>query len=272
MTNTLAGKRILNTRAVHQSAALSDLLATHGAVPLEYPCIAIMPPDDTTDLDKALLDLNAGGYDWLVLTSTNTVAALAERLRVLNIKLSHSTFQTAVIGPTTATSVHAELGLQTFELPDEYVAESLATHIPNQLAAKVLLPISAIARPTLADMLTARGASVTVITAYQTIRGSGGVNAPQLLEQKHIDAITFTSSSTVTYLLERIDQEGGKRNDALSLPTVCIGHKTVATAREAGFTSVYAAHNHTLDGLVNELAAYFARQTKMRETHDYTRK
>ncbi|MCB0231019.1 MAG: uroporphyrinogen-III synthase, partial [Anaerolineae bacterium] len=50
-----------------------------------YPCIAIAAPADTGPLDGALRDLAAGRFDWLVLTSSNAVTVLAERLHILAI-------------------------------------------------------------------------------------------------------------------------------------------------------------------------------------------
>ena len=69
----LAGKRIVITRARHQAGAFADLLREHGAIPILYPCIAIIPPDDPAPLDEALAHLSA--YDWMLITSANTVRA-----------------------------------------------------------------------------------------------------------------------------------------------------------------------------------------------------
>jgi len=57
---SLAGKRVVNTRAAHQAAELDDLLRGRGAVPVSYPCIAIAPPADPAPLDAALRDAAAG--------------------------------------------------------------------------------------------------------------------------------------------------------------------------------------------------------------------
>ena len=74
----LTGKRIVNTRATHQSSRFSSLLQNHGAEVIEYPCIAIAPPEDDAPLRRALANRDA--FDWLVLTSANTVLALASLL------------------------------------------------------------------------------------------------------------------------------------------------------------------------------------------------
>ncbi|MDL1882229.1 uroporphyrinogen-III synthase [Anaerolineae bacterium CFX8] len=260
MSVALNSKAIVNTRAAHQAEALNTLLRARGAVPLDYPCIAIAPHEDSTLLDAALCDLIAGRFDWLILTSANTVMAVAQRLKALGLTLAGAAFRTAAVGPATAEAAQAELGLELFDLPPQYLAESLVEHLPVETGARVLLPESAIARPTLADRLADRGAVVAVVDAYQTVCGHGGADIPQLLAQKRIDALTFTSSSTVTYFLNRLDKEGGRPEDALPLFAACIGPKTAATARDHGFTVLTTAAEHTLDGLIDALDTYFANR------------
>jgi uroporphyrinogen-III synthase len=265
MTAALSGKRIVNTRAVHQAEALNALLRAKGAIPLDYPCIAITPPEDSALLDASLIDLVVGHFDWLVLTSANTVMAIAERLNVLGLTLTGAAFRTAAVGPATAEAAKEQLRLELADLPAEYIAEALAHSLPVEVGTRVLLPESAIARPTLADMLSARGAEVSVVATYRTVCGHGGVDIPRLLAQKRIDALTFTSSSTVTYFLERLDKEGGRQEDALAVFAACIGPKTAATTRECGFTVLTTAIEHTLDGLVDALDTYFAHRIETGE-------
>ncbi len=260
MSRALQGKHIVNTRAVHQAAAFDGLLRAKGAVPLAYPCIAIVPPEDGTELDAGLRDLSAGYFDWLVLTSTNTVLAIAQRLKALGLSLAGTPFRTAAIGTATAEAAHEQLGLERIDVPSEYIAESLAAYLPVEKGTQVLLPESVIAWTTLADMLSARGAVVRVVDAYQTVCGSGGVDVPQRLAQRQIDAITFTSSSTVTGFLERLDKEGGHREDALKLCAACIGPKTAATARDCGFSAITMPADYTLEGLLVALENYFAQR------------
>lgn len=260
MTGGLAGKRIVNTRAAHQAAAFDALLRVRGAVPLDYPCIAIIPPEDTSLLDTALFALAAGNYDWLVLSSANTVFAIAQRLAALGLGLAGSSFRSAAIGPATAEAARQQLGLEILALPAEYVAESLASSLPLESGTRVLLPESAIARPALADTLAARGARVTVVTAYQTVRGYGGVDIPHLLAQGQVDALTFTSSSTVVNFLARFRQESGRFEDLRHVCIACIGPKTAATARDSGLTVSVLPAEHTLDSLVDALHRFFVGQ------------
>jgi uroporphyrinogen-III synthase len=250
MTDASRGKRIVNTRAAHQAAALDALLMARGAEPVAYPCIAIVPPQDTTQIDRAL----RSDYDWLVLTSANTVLVLAQRLKALQLRV---TGRVAAVGAATAECAEALLGVRVEVMPEQFIAENLAAALEITSGTRVLLPESAIARPTLAAMLRERGADVEVIPAYQTVRGSGGADVPRLLQARQIDAITFTSSSTVEHFLGRLEAEGGSREHLQGVGIACIGPQTEKTARACGLDISVTASIHTLEGLVEALEGYF---------------
>lgn len=255
----LAGKHIVNTRATHQAAALSDLLRAHGADPLAYPCITVAPPADSTVLDAALAALAAGRFDWLLLTSANTVVALAQRLDALSLTLPRESFACAAVGPATADAARTLLGLEAAHLPASYSAAALAETLPLARGARVLLPESALARPTLAADLGVRGALVTVVDAYMTVcAATGGVDLPALCAAGTVDALTFTSSSTVACFLRRFRSEGGDDRHLRRLVIACIGAATADTARSSGLAVDVLPAASTLAGLVDALASHFA--------------
>ena len=70
---SLAGKRILTTRALQQAGHLAKALEAKGAQVLRLATIEIVPPASYAALDTALREIQ--GFDWLILTSTNGVAA-----------------------------------------------------------------------------------------------------------------------------------------------------------------------------------------------------
>lgn len=259
MSAALQGKRIVNTRAVHQAGELDALLREVGAVPLAYPCIAIQPPADPSELDSALRQLLAGEYDWLLLTSANTVLSLAQRVRALGLSIPQTRpFQLAVVGPSTAQAAEAQLGLSADLVPQEFVAEALAAAVLAQGGRRVFLPESALARPTLAQTLVAGGAHVQVITAYETVRGSGGVKLAAELRQGRVDGVTFTSSSTVDFFMERLREESDTRPDLQGVTVACIGPKTARTAAEHGLQSLIVPEEYTLEGMVQAIASAYA--------------
>jgi uroporphyrinogen-III synthase len=253
--SALAGVRVVVTRAPHQNAEFAALLAEHGALPLLYPCIDIEPPADTTRLDEALQTLDT--FHWLVLTSANTVIALAKRLDVLSIAVP-ARLKVAAVGRATAAAARDLLGVQTAALPDEFVAESLAQALGDVTSRQVFLPQSAIAETTLYDLLTHAGAKVMVITAYENVIGSGGVDLPALLAAGQVDVITFTSASTVNNLFVRLGSEGGDIRLLKTIPLACIGPKTAAAVHKHGLEPTIMPAEYTMDGLLTAIEHYFA--------------
>lgn len=249
------GQQIIVTRAVQQAGALNDLLRRHGAVPLLYPCISTLPLLEYTALDTALQRLEQ--FDWLVLTSANTVRAVAQRLSVLD-RRAPLTLPVAAVGPTTAQLAQRLLGSRPALVPDEYVAEALAGALHPAAGARILLPQADIARDTLAASLTSGGADVTVVSAYRTGIGSGGVQLASLLARAQVDAITFTSSSTVHNCVRRLVGEGGTAQQLSGLCIATIGPATRQTVYGYGLDVTIMPDEHTLDALVAALSAHFA--------------
>ena len=104
----------------------------------------------------------------------------------------------------------------------------------------------------LPDGLRAKGWRVEVVEAYRTIPSVLGAEGLRALDGA--DAITFTSSSTVTGYL---DLAGAGR-----VPPVvaCIGPVTARAAMKAGLSVDVVAAVHTVDGLVGALAQWATHQ------------
>jgi uroporphyrinogen-III synthase len=260
MTAPLTGRRVVVTQAAHQAPELAALLQAQGAIPLLYPCIAIEPPPDTRALDAALQALAANRYDWVVLTSANTVRVLAERAGALGLPAALGAgVRLAAIGAATDEAAAALLGRRADLVPGESVAEGLAGALLGvaPAGARILLPQADIARPVLAQALAAAGLDVTPLAAYCTVAGRGGVDLPA--ELPTVDAITFTSSSTVRNLLRRLETEGG---DCTALHRIClaaIGPVTADTLHAAGLKPTVVAQEPSLEGLVHALVDFFSR-------------
>jgi uroporphyrinogen-III synthase len=172
-----------------------QLLNNCGALPVRYPCVDIIPPEDTGVLDNALLKASNNEFEWLVITSANTVEAIVERLEALEISLGD--LRIAAIGPKTAESAREHLDTEVHFISSKYLAETLVDEMEVTEGQRILLPQSEIARPILADRLSERGAVVSAAVAYRTVMGQGGEDVPSLLTSGQIEAITFTSASTV---------------------------------------------------------------------------
>lgn len=252
----MQGKRIVVTRAAHQAEVLADLLRERGAVPLLYPAIAIQPPQDTTALDNALRQAASGGFDWLVLTSANTVEVLRQRCETLSRSLAK--IPAAAVGPATAAAARSALGVDVRIVPDEHVTEALVKALGDVSGRRILLPQANLAQDSLHDQLAQAGADVMVVSAYQTVMGQGGVDLPALLRSGQVDAVTFTSASTVTNCLARLRAEGGDPALLAYVVVACIGPITARTAEAAGLGPVLVPEDYTLAGLVSALLSALA--------------
>ncbi len=252
----LFGKRILVTRARGQASALSDQLRALGAEPVEFPTIEIAPPaDNFAALDAVLPQLAA--YDWVIFTSANAVAYTFDRLSQAGLDArAFRSAQVAAIGPATADALQA-LGIRADWTPSEYVAEAVAAQFPdkNLTGKRILLPRATEARDVLPETWRASGATVDIVSAYQTaLSAEGADDVRALLFANELDAVTFTSSSTVRNFAEAL-------NGAALPPSVviaAIGPVTSETCRELFRPPDIQASEYTIDGLVSALVSHFA--------------
>lgn len=253
----LAGKRVAVTRARHQAGPLEALIRDCGGTPISFPCIAIAPPPDPRQLEDCLRGIQE--FDWLLLTSGNTVRAVADRLPELGIQLTDSRIRIGAAGPATAAEARRRLSCEIRHLPAEYGATHLARSLPLGESARILLPQSDRAAESTAEALRARGATVTAVVAYRTVLGQGGVDLPALIARGEINALTFTSPSAVAFFNRRCPSTAAKR-----LPALCIGPATSAAARAHGFQRVITPAQPTLSDMVAALADHLASSAAQR--------
>ncbi|MGQ0604077.1 MAG: uroporphyrinogen-III synthase [Anaerolineales bacterium] len=266
---SLAGKRLLITRPRAQAADLCDKLAALGAEPILFPTVEIAPLENYAALDLAIATLDS--YHWLIFTSVNGVSAFWQRLDPERFTLPAS-LKIAAIGPATAHALETR-GARAQLIPDEYVAEAILEKIGEVRGQRILLPRADIAREALAVELGKRGAVVHEVAAYHTRPAAPDPRGLAEL-RRGVDAVTFTSSSTVRNFVrlisgsdQYIDPANIRRmgRDGIPMPSLnraviaCIGPVTAQTAREAGLPVDVMAQAYTMDGLVAALVDYFAR-------------
>jgi len=270
----LQGRRILVTRAWEQAGVFSEQLRALGAIPVEFPTIRIMPPQDWGPLDDALRRLcTADRYDWLVFTSANGVRICFERLGSLGYSAQDiGNVRVAAIGPATAATLR-RYGIIADLVPGEYVAESVAAALIDEVRRRgeelvgknVLLARAAEARNVLVVELQQAGAIVDVVAAYRTAGipagDERGREVLQMLKTHKLDILTFTSSSTVrNFMLWLMQCETGVARSFMSSvkqyaqPKIAsIGPITSQTAREFGLDVHIEAQEFTIAGLVEAI-------------------
>lgn len=235
-TRPLQRKRIALTRTSTRGESLAVKLRALGATTISVPVIGHAPADDAHAFDAAMQVLCAGEYDWLALTSATTAEVIAAWMAAHDCVWPAHT-KIAVIGEVTARACEDALHRAPDLMPDRYDANSLATAMMNETKGlRVLLPNADIAQPALQNALAAQGVKVDRVIAYRTVCVEAQMpSAP-------MDAIVFTSSSTVNCFANQFDERG-----ALA---VCIGSQTAQAAKDAGFTRSITANKATEEGLI----------------------
>jgi len=261
-TLPLFGARVLVTRTREQASGLVARLRELGAIPLEFPAIATEPLTDTATLDAALR--NVPDHGWVVFTSQNGVNAVLDRLAGLDMDLrTFAGIRIVAVGPATARTLRSR-GLRADLVPETYSGAGViqAMTANGVGGTRVILFQPDIAPPDLEDGLRSAGANVTRIAAYQNVAGPGRRAELERLLANGVDAVTFTSSSTVTSLAVALDGDRSPLDGAL---IVSIGPMTSAAAREAGLQVDVEAEQHTIDGLVDALCAAFRDRRRAKE-------
>jgi uroporphyrinogen III methyltransferase / synthase len=241
----LHGVTVAVTRARAQASGLADQLAELGAAVVQAPVIRTRAlPGPAPRLSD---------YDLVCLTSPNGVEALLERLADSSRDArAFAGTRVAAIGPGTARALAAH-GIRADIVPERFVAEGLVEALGDLPIGRALVAQARDARPTLPDALRARGVEVDLLTLYETVA--------EPLSERALDAtlssdyITFTSSSTVRFLLAALGGDPQQAAERLSASAriVSIGPITSQTLREHGIEPHVEAERHDVDGVVAAL-------------------
>lgn len=224
-------------------------LANAGAhvVPAEF--IAIAPTDNQAALDRAVTRWCHGDYPWLVVTSRNSVDALATTALALGLSLVQPQPKAHVAAVGEGTREQCErAGLEVTLVPHvRWDARTLVADFPAG-PGRVLAPLGNLAAPVLADGLTAKGWVVDTVQAYRTVDGAG--LSPRVraeLAAGDFDAVVLTSGSVAQRLATSVP----------GLPAhtqvVAIGQTTAAAARAGGIHVNAIAAQASYDGVAASL-------------------
>ncbi|MFC4776447.1 uroporphyrinogen-III C-methyltransferase [Paenibacillus sp. GCM10023252] len=265
----LFGTRVLVTRARAQASELADRIEELGGEPCEYPVIETREPESETALaalQEALAEPER--YGWIFFTSVNGVDYFFRHLKRLGIDIrKFHRARIAAVGPKTA-EVLEQRGLVVENIPGKYQAEGLLEQFRDRLqpGEQVLLPRGDLARELLPRELRALGLLPVEVDVYETVMAELQDEDELVLEwlrEKAIHAITFTSSSTVTNLLERLRRSGVEHPQELlsGVMIASIGPLTSKTIREAGLELTIEAEEATIPSLLDALIEWKKRQT-----------
>jgi uroporphyrinogen-III synthase len=234
----LAGRTVLVTRPREQAGELVRALRGRGAAVIVAPAIEILPVRSAS-LTRALRQLADGRFAWVTITSPRTVDVLREHLRPRDVRA-----KVAAIGEGTREAFRTWALREPDLVPKTFTTSALARAFPRG-EGRVLCPRADVAPEGLEDVLESKGWTPTRVDAYRTrFPRLLPDDARDALQRGEVDAITFTSASTVRGFIRAIGVVRGAPKVA------CIGPVTAREARAHGLSVHAVANPHTVEGLV----------------------
>ncbi len=257
----LFGRRIIVTRARAQASDFAEFLESYGAEVIQFPTIETRATPDNAMLDRAIAQLAT--YNWVIFTSVNAVDYFYRHLRT-NGKDTRSLRNARIcaVGEKTVAALD-QVGIRADYVPTQYRGAVLAAELEDVKGQKILLPRASIAADDLPNGLRDRGAVVDAIPIYETVKtGAEGRDALEAdLHNGRIDMVTFTSSSTVTNLLEIFDSHSlAALLDQVHIAV--IGPSTAATVEAHGLTADIIAKKASVEVLAEEIVMFYTGKEK----------
>ena len=242
----LAGWRVLVPRGGKWGDGVAATLRGYGAVPVIAPLINFAASDDEAGLARALAELQAGEFSWIVITSATTVDVLMSQ----NVQIPQGT-KIAAVGETTGAALSLA-GYHVDYVPEvDNSARGLVKEWPHgEIAGRVLIPQSDIAEPTLVSGLTALGLGVQFVSAYRTVGVPVTDHVKADVEDGRIAALLVTSGSVARQIAAQLAPLPA------STIVACIGPRTAYDARAAGLVVNVIAEERSADSLVESLVEY----------------
>ncbi|MYL19931.1 uroporphyrinogen-III synthase [Halobacillus litoralis] len=255
MDAPLHGKNILITRGRSQAAPLKERIEEAGGVPRHTPLLAFQLNDQQTN--EPILD-ELHEFSWIFLTSSNAVKFFFKWLHKHGRKLP-ADVRTAVIGTKTERALQ-RYGRKADFLPASFQAAKMEEEFFQKYPepGKLLYIRGNRSRDVLPAAFRKRAVFFKSLTVYDTLLLTNDQkNITSWLENGDLDALTFTSPSTIQ-AFKTVTK--GSRESGLSLPCFCIGPTTARKAETEGFTDVFTPPQYTIEHMVEQMILYFKNE------------
>lgn len=259
----LAGRQFLITRPKQNISKLASRLRKLGAQVVELPAIVTEPITPNEPLQKVLGEFGGRAYEeWLVFTSPIGVQVFFAALKDMQMDMRQLLCKTAqvkiaAIGPATAKEL-SNYGLLADLVPEVYCAESLGKVLSETAAPNSYITVVRAAKgsPELIPPLKEHGLQVEDIALYHTryqTHDNIREKIKQIFAQGEMDAVTFTSASTVEGFVKAMGDI-----DYAEVTAVCIGEQTAAKAKKYGMKTVISKQA-TIDSMIALLTKEYQR-------------
>lgn len=256
----LGGRQFLLTRPRQNMSALAVRLRRLGAQVIEMPAIRTEVITPNEPLREALLRFAVMKRQrWLVFTSPIGVAVFFDAIREMRMDLRDilggNRVKIGAIGSATRAALEKH-DLFPDAVPDVYSAGRLGEKLAGiaEPGAYVLIVRAEKGSEELIPPLTEAGLEAEDIPLYRTVYELNPLlrdETAELFRNGGIDAVTFTSGSTVRGFTEAMDSNDGDL-DFSRIRAVCIGEQTARAAEEYGMQTE-TAEQASMDAMVEKI-------------------
>ena len=249
------------TRPRQNSSALAKRLRNLGAQVIEMPSIHTVAIDPNERLKKALGEIqHSEKEEWFVFTSPIGVHVFFEQLEkeawdMRRLFAGKAQIKIAAIGSATAAALK-EHGLFADIVPKIYNAGELGKTLAENISEYSAVTIFRAEEGSLELLppLMETGVPVNDIALYRTEYEVSSLlrhKIEKMFPKEEIDAVTFTSASTVKGFVKAI-----KNVELQNVSAVCIGEQTAAEARKYGM-KIQVAKRADMDAMTEKIVECF---------------
>lgn len=249
----LKGRTILVTQAPEQAKRFTNLLKQKGARVLACPTVDMIPCE-TPKILHCLKQLET--YDWLIFMSQNAVIFFFQLLSKHGIsKAQLRRLRIAALGKTTR-EVLKQNKLRVHLVPPVDAGTHLMALLKGKVEGKKILVLKSLdAHLSLLDMLRSKGALVDAPPLYKSVLPAENSKILlKYLSEERIDAVTFTSPSTVHNFVKMLNADRHLMKHLEMLTIATLGDVTARAVEEMGLQVRVRPSEFTIPAFVNTLS------------------
>ena len=249
------------TRELSKSLGFKKAMENCGWTVIFLKCIVISPKHHL-EVERIVSHIIQYNYEACLFLSRNTVDILMANAdntgNALALMSKLRSIRTICVGPRTKETL-SQYGIQSVLVPDSYnthgLVECLASY--KSQVHRIVIPRSQLGDNEIVLSLSRLG---FIVDQYQLYDVSTNLDIDNqwkgffyLLRDKNLDAVGFTSPSSVKALFQIVEKQASnddliylRRHNGL----VSIGHKTSAELKKHASGRIIEAIEHTLNGMV----------------------
>lgn len=238
--------RVLVPRGGKWGDGVAATVRAHGAIAVIAPMVNFASVERPEALATQLRRLEAGEFDWLVVSSATTVDVFVSH----GIRLPEST-RVAAVGETTAQALTFAGYHVDFVPQSDNSARGLVAEWPDGGArGRALVLQSEVSDPTLVAGLARLSFDATFVSAYRTVGVPVAADVVADVASGRIRAVLVTSGSVARQIADQLAPLPD------SVIVACIGPRTAFDARAVGLPVHVIAEEKSVESMLEALQEY----------------